>query len=431
MKSIRRAKSVRPISRAGTRRRALLVEALEDRVVPSQAPHLLLDVNTTRSSDPSGPVVIGATSYFSADDGIHGRELWKSDGTAAGTVLVKDVNPGGTGSNPSDLTNVNGTLFFTADDGTDGRELWKSDGTAGGTVLVKDINPGSIGSHPVSLTNVNGTLYFAANDGGSGGVELWQSDGTVAGTVQVADINPGGTGSYPANLTNSNGILFFRADDGVHGPEPWVLPAAASTPTAANLAVSGFPTTTTAGVPGSFTVTAKNTDGTTAADYTGTIRFTSSDGQAVLPAFYTFTVADSGLHTFSATLKTAGTQSLTATDTLTLSVTGSETGITVSPAMASRLGVTAPAGSTAGSAFSVTLTARDAYNNTATSYAGTVHFTNSDRAATLPGNYTFKAADQGVHTFAGLVLRKKGRQNITVTDTLNGSIAGSTIENVF
>ena len=101
------------------------------------------------------------------------QELWKSDGTAAGTVLVKDINPGSASSEPSNLTNVNGTLFFTADDGAHGIELWKSDGTAAGTVLVKDINPGSAGSDPPRLTNVNGTLFFSANDGthGHGAVE--------------------------------------------------------------------------------------------------------------------------------------------------------------------------------------------------------------------------------------------------------------------
>ena len=85
---------------------------------------------------------MGGTLFFTANDGDHGRELWKSDGTAAGTVLVKDINPDGRSSYPERARPTsNGTLFFTADDGTHRQELWKSDGTAAGTVLVKDINP--------------------------------------------------------------------------------------------------------------------------------------------------------------------------------------------------------------------------------------------------------------------------------------------------
>jgi ELWxxDGT repeat protein len=155
-----------------------------------------------------------------------------SNGTAAGTVLVTDINPGIAGSYPMFLTNVNGTLFFDATNGVSGRELWKSNGTAAGTVLVKDINPGSASSYPTSLTNVNGTLFFAANNGVSTN-ELWKSNGTAAGTALVKDIAPGIANAYPRYLTNVNGTLFFRADDGVHGNEPWVLgPVPVSAPAA-------------------------------------------------------------------------------------------------------------------------------------------------------------------------------------------------------
>ena len=116
---------------------------------------------------------VNGTLFFRADDGVNGPELWKSDGTAAGTVLVEDIRPGANGSFPFDLVNVNGTLFFTADDGVNGYELWKSDGTSAGTVLAKDINPGAGHSNPFQLLNVNGTLFFAADDGVHG-AQLWK-----------------------------------------------------------------------------------------------------------------------------------------------------------------------------------------------------------------------------------------------------------------
>ncbi|MGB3652049.1 MAG: ELWxxDGT repeat protein, partial [Rivularia sp. (in: cyanobacteria)] len=183
---------------------------------------LIEDINPGEAdSNPDKLTDVNGTAFFTADNGTNGTELWKSDGTQTGTVLVKDIIPGSEGSNADNLTNVNGTLFFTVDDGANGNELWKSNGTAEGTVLVKDINPGT-NSNPDNLTNFDGILYFTADDG-TNGTELWKSDGTAEGTVLVDDINPGSTSSNPDDLTVVNGELYFSADDGVNGRELWGL----------------------------------------------------------------------------------------------------------------------------------------------------------------------------------------------------------------
>ncbi|MFM9960123.1 MAG: ELWxxDGT repeat protein [Planctomycetaceae bacterium] len=187
----------------------------------------LIDINPEFGigSFPDNLVDVDGTLFFSAFDFVHLRELWKSDGTVEGTVLVADIstdpfsNP--IGSSPQHLTNVNGTLFFVAADDLHGFELWKSDGTAEGTVLVKDITPGLDGniSSISELTAVGSTLYFSAID--EFGVELWESDGTPEGTGRVTDIAPDDANSLPQSLTNVNGTLFFVANDQVHGLELW------------------------------------------------------------------------------------------------------------------------------------------------------------------------------------------------------------------
>jgi trimeric autotransporter adhesin len=178
-----------------------------------------------QSSEPSALINVNGTLFFVANDGDHGFELWKSDGTATGTVLVKDKDPGSQSGfmtdEPIGMTNVNGTLFFPAAANTDGLpyfNLWKSDGTAAGTVLVKGGD--AFGVSAGSLVNVNGELFFVAY-GDEKGYELWKSDGTTAGTVIVKDIHPGAGSSFSTGLAAANSILYFSADDGVSGQELW------------------------------------------------------------------------------------------------------------------------------------------------------------------------------------------------------------------
>jgi ELWxxDGT repeat protein len=192
-------------------------ESLEPRVLLNAT--LVKDINPLSYSSPSFMAEVNGTLYFQATDGTNGYELWKSDGTSAGTVLVKDIWSGGGSSGPSRMTNVNGTLYFAASDGTTGFELWKSNGTSAGTVLVKDIWSGG-NSYPHLLTDVNGTLYFTAYNP-TNGAELWKSDGTEAGTVVVRDIRSGGDGSNPQVMANVNGTLYFTANDGINGYELW------------------------------------------------------------------------------------------------------------------------------------------------------------------------------------------------------------------
>ena len=176
-------------------------------------------------SGPFGLTLVGSTLFFAADDGSNGVELWSTDGSTSGTTLiasmVKDINAGGPSALDQDhLIELGNTLLFRANDGTDGVELWKSDGTAGSTVMVKDIKPGAASSFLGGMIIAGSMIYFSADDGTTGR-ELWKSDGTGPGTILVKDVRPGSGASAPSRLAYINGTLLFRASDGVHGFEPW------------------------------------------------------------------------------------------------------------------------------------------------------------------------------------------------------------------
>jgi ELWxxDGT repeat protein len=182
----------------------------------AQPAFLVKDIRTgTPPAEWSGTefVELGGFAYFRGEDRIRGSELWRSDGTTAGTTLVRDVCPGVCSSTPSELTVLGSTIYFRADDGVHGSSLWKTDGTAAGTVLVKAVEPSRLAAF--------GSLVAFAAASPSQGQELWRSDGTAAGTLPLGDLRPGSEGSSPQPIGDLSGVLLFHADDGTHGRELW------------------------------------------------------------------------------------------------------------------------------------------------------------------------------------------------------------------
>jgi len=193
----------------------------------------------------------------------------------------------------------------------------------------------------------------------------------------------------------------------------------------AQFAFSGTPATITAGTPFSFTVTAQDAFNNTTPGYSGSVHFAATDNQAALPANATLT---GGTGVFTATLKTAGSQMITAADSIVPTVAGASAAIAVAPTTATHFAISASSAAAAGKAFSFTVSAEDQFNNTATGYAGTLDFTSSDSAATLPGNANLNS---GVGTFSA-TFQTLGSQTLTAADTVSSSVsAASTSMTVF
>ena len=189
-------------------------------------------------------------------------------------------------------------------------------------------------------------------------------------------------------------------------------------PVATHFSVTAASSTPTAGTAFNITVTALDASNGEVSSYAGTVHFSSSDAQAVLPANTTLT---NGTGIFAVTLKTAGSQTITATDTSAVTIKGTSNSINVSGLAATHFSVVAPTNDTVGTSFTLTVNALDASNNVVTSYAGTVHFTSTDAQATLPPNSTLT---NGTGTFSA-TMKTPGSQTISATDTATSSITGS------
>ncbi|MHA7633513.1 HYR domain-containing protein [Corallococcus sp. M7] len=160
--------------------------------------------------------------FFTATSAETGRELWTSDGTREGTHVTRELNPGrldGVAFQGPVFVFGDSVLFTPAGMGETEFDLWKSDGTAEGTVPVKDIYPGLAVANANGFARVGNTVFFSAET--EQGFELWRTDGTEAGTALVRDINAGVSDSLPHHLTAVGNTLYFSAEDKQHGRGLW------------------------------------------------------------------------------------------------------------------------------------------------------------------------------------------------------------------
>jgi hypothetical protein len=272
-------------------------------------------------------VVVGASFESSNATGVNGNQT-NNSAPLAGAAYVF-VSSGGVWSQQA---------YLKASNTEEVDQFGVSVAISGDTVVVGAIYEAS------NATGVNGNQSDNSDRGAGAAYVFVRSGGVWSQQAYLKASNTDAYDYFGVSVAISDDTVvvgaFFEASNatGVNGNQSdnSDLFAGAAyvfircTPTASSLVVSGFPSPTTAGIPGDFTVTAVDSCGNTAENYTGTIRITSSDPAAAgFPASYTFITADLGTHTFSATLNTSGTQSLTATDESNSSITGTQTGILV------------------------------------------------------------------------------------------------------
>lgn len=197
---------------------------------------LLANINSTISAngldeygDMKMTVFQDTSILFIANDGVDGRELWRLDSYDDTPYLFKSFYAGSNGgwvkeqleeNSEDNFLVMNDEMYFFANDGLHGVELWKTNGTDRGTVLIKDINEGISSSRISYMTRIKDVIYFSAFSD-EYGAELWRTDGTSYGTFMINDMNSGLESSAPKHLTNINDTLYFSANNGLTGHEPY------------------------------------------------------------------------------------------------------------------------------------------------------------------------------------------------------------------
>jgi uncharacterized protein (TIGR03437 family) len=384
------------------------------------------DVATRFTVTAQGSATAGAAFNFT----VTARDQFNNTATGyAGTVRFSSSD--GAAVLPANTTLTNGAGSLSATLKTAGSQTITATDTVSGAITGISasiaVSAGAAThftvSAPVSTTagtaiSFTVTAFDQFNNTATayaGTVRFNSSDGQA--TVPANSLLTNGAGTFSATLKTAGTQSITATDTGAPGVNGTSGAITVSPDVASHFGITA-PTPASAGTAFSFTVMALDQFNNTATGYAGTARFSSSDGQATLPANSTLT---NGVATLSATLKTAGTQTLTATDTVSAAINGTSAAITVNGAAATHFTVSAPASATAGTAFSFTVTALDQFNNTSNLYGGTVHFTSTDAQAVLPANSTLT---NGVAALSA-TLKTAGTQTITATDTVTGAITGT------
>ena len=372
---------------------------------------------TVTAKDAFGNVATGypGTVHFSSNDGqaVLPADTTLSSGAATLSATLKTVGARTITATDTVSSGVNGTsATITVTPAT--ASSFTVSVSAGSTVAGVALASVTVTAKDASgniATNYVGTIHFTSTDGQAslpGDTTLNAGTGTktFSGSVILKTV-----GSQTVTVSDTVTPAITGVSPGVT-----VTPAAAASFTVVPAAFSQI-----AGIAFNLAVTAKDAFGNVATGYAGTVHFTSTDGQATASGLPGNTTLVNGTKTVSTTLKTAGNQTITATDTVSGSITGVTSAIAVSPAPAASYTVAASSPQTAGAPFNVTVTAKDAFANVATAYAGVVHLTSSDGQAVLPSDNSLTS---GTGNFS-VVLKTVGGQTVTATDTVSSGITGT------
>ncbi|HYV40037.1 MAG TPA: FG-GAP-like repeat-containing protein, partial [Gemmataceae bacterium] len=344
------------------------------------------------------------------------------------TGTVRFTSSDSAGVLPANATLTSGTGVFSVLMKTAGSRTLTTIDTANSTITAVSstitVNPAAA-THfalttPASVTFGNAFNFtIIARDpfnntaaGYTGAVHFTSSDATAALPADASLTN--GAANLSAVLNTAGSQTLTATDSAVSsitGTSNPIVPAPTHFVVAA-------PSSSTAGDAFVFLVTAEDQFNHTAAGYTGTVHFSSTDNKAGLPADVTLS---NGFGFFATILKTAGSQTLTVADKANSALMGTTSAIVIGPAAVNHFGLAVPANAATGSAFNFTVTALDPYNNVLTNYSGTVHFTSSDAAASLPADGVLA---NGTGTFSA-TLKTLGSQILIATDTVSSNITGT------